>query len=115
MDPKGNPSMRTFKPGDSMAYVYQILNAETDSTKHANLEWHTRLYHDGQQVYEGKPAPLQTISQQDAKHLLGAGAMKLGTKLTPGDYVLQVIVTDKSNEKQRTATQSMDFEIEGNP
>ena len=32
--------------------------------------------------------------------------------ITPGDYVLQVIVTDKlAKEKHRGATQAMDFEI----
>jgi len=111
-DPKGNPAMRIFKPGDSVAYVYQVLNANTDSAKHADLEGQTRLFRDGQQVYEGKPMPLQTISQQDPKHLLGAGAMKLGAGLAPGDYVLQVIVTEKSGgEKPHTATQSTDFEV----
>ncbi|HLK68324.1 MAG TPA: VWA domain-containing protein [Bryobacteraceae bacterium] len=111
MDPKGNPAVRVFKPGDSLAYVYQVLNAQSDPAKHDDLEFHTRLYRDGQQVYEGKPAPLQTVSQQDPKHIVCAGAMKLGPKLVPGDYVLQVIVTDKSNEK-RAATQSIDFEVE---
>jgi hypothetical protein len=38
--------------------------------------------------------------------------MQLGDKITPGDYVLQVIVTDKlAKEKYRMATQSMDFEV----
>ena len=67
-------------------------------------------------MYEGKPMPLEPISQQDPKHLVGAGFMKLGAKMPPGDYVLQVIVTDKlSGEKQRTATQSIDFEVEPIP
>ena len=33
--------------------------------------------------------------------------------MTPGEYVLQVIVTDKlAKSKFKTVTQSMDFEIE---
>jgi hypothetical protein len=116
MDPKGNPAVRIFRPGDALTYVYQVLNAESDSVRHANLESHTRLFRDGRQMYEGKPMPFQAVSQQDPKHLVGAGVMKLGTNLAPGDYVLQVIVTDKSNaEKQRTATQSIDFEVEAIP
>jgi hypothetical protein len=90
-----------------MTYVYQILNADAEAGK-PNLEWHTRLYRDGEQVYEGKPALLQPVSQQDPKHLIAGGAMKLGPRLTPGDYVLQVVVTDKGH----TATQSVDFEVE---
>jgi hypothetical protein len=42
--------------------------------------------------------------------------MQLGGKIAPGDYVLQVIVTDKlAKEKYRVATQSMDFEIQAAP
>jgi hypothetical protein len=37
--------------------------------------------------------------------------LQLG-RIAPGDYVLQVIVTDKlAKDKYRTAVQSMDFEI----
>ncbi|MCX6626209.1 MAG: hypothetical protein NTW28_01080 [Candidatus Solibacter sp.] len=37
-------------------------------------------------------------------------------KIAPGDYVLQVIVTDKlAKETYRVATQSMDFEIQPVP
>ena len=114
MDAKGNPALRTFKQGDSLTYVFQVLNASTDASKHADLEGHTRLFRDGQQIYDGKPIPLQTIAQQDPKHLVGAGAMRLGANIQPGDYVLQVIVTDKLGEKQRTASQSIDFEVEPN-
>jgi hypothetical protein len=33
--------------------------------------------------------------------------------MKPGDYVLQVIVTDKmAKEKNQVATQSMDFEVQ---
>jgi hypothetical protein len=110
-DPKGNPVLRTFKQGDQMAYVYQIFNADAQPQPGA-LEVHTRIFRDGQQVYEGKPLPLQAINQQDPKHLVAAGAMRLGTHMTPGDYILQVIVTDKTGDKGRTATQSTDFEVE---
>lgn len=112
-DPKGNPVLRTFKQGDSLAYVYQIFNADTDPAQRAGLEVHTRLFRDGQPVYEGKPMSLQTVTQPDAKHLVAAGAMRLGAHLQPGDYVLQVIVSDgESGEKHRVATQSTDFEVE---
>ena len=112
-DPKGNPALRIFKPGDSLAYVFQIFNAESDAAKHTDLEVHTRLYRDGQQIYEGKPMPLEPVSQQDSKRLLGAGAMRLGPHMQPGDYVLQVIVADKAGaDKNRVATQSSDFEVE---
>lgn len=40
------------------------------------------------------------------------GRLLLGTDLVPGEYVLQVIVTDAlADEKHRVANQWMDFEI----
>ena len=108
-DPKGNPVLRTFKQGDAMAYVYQVFNADAQTGQGA-LQVHTRLFRDGQSVYEGKPMPLQAVTQSDPKHLVAAGAMKLGAHMTPGDYVLQVIVSENNGEK--TASQSMDFEVQ---
>ena len=44
--------------------------------------------------------------------MTAGGSIQLGTDLLPGEYVLQVIVRDLlADEKHRTATQWMDFEI----
>jgi hypothetical protein len=46
------------------------------------------------------------------KRLTAGGALQLGTEMPPGEYILQVIVTDLlAKEKNRTATQWIDFEI----
>jgi hypothetical protein len=111
-DPNGTPAVRIFKPGTPIMYGYQILNAQADNSKKTELEVQTRLFRDGQQVYAGTPKPLETGAVEDPKRLVGGGRMQLGDKIAPGDYVLQVIVTDKlAKEKFRVATQSMDFEI----
>jgi hypothetical protein len=114
VDTRGGPAVRIFKPGTPIMYGYQILNAQEDSAKKPELEVQTRLFKDGEQIYEGKPTPLPSGGPQpDPKHMIGGGRLKLGDKIAPGDYVLQVIVTDKlAKEKYRVATQSMDFEIQ---
>ena len=105
--------MRIFKPGTAITYGYQILNAQEDSARKPELEVQTRLFREGEQVYSGNPLPVSVAGQDDPKRLVGAGRMQLGARLAPGDYVLQVIVTDKlAREKFRVATQSMDFEIQ---
>jgi hypothetical protein len=44
--------------------------------------------------------------------MIGGGRIQLG-KIAPGDYVLQVIVTDElANDKYKVAAQSMDFQIQ---
>lgn len=110
---QGSAAVRVFKKGDQILYGYEILNAEADANHQPELEAQTRLYRDGKQVYEGKPNPLPVNGQQDPKRLVAGGTLKLGQQIAPGDYVLQVIVTDKlAKEKYRMATQWMDFEIQ---
>jgi VWFA-related protein len=109
----GSAAVRMFKKGDQIMYGYEILNAEADASHPPQLESQTRLFRDGQQVYEGKPNPLTMNGQPDLKRLVAGGSMKLGAQIAPGDYVLQVIVTDKlAKEKFRTASQWMDFEVQ---
>jgi hypothetical protein len=111
-DPNSTPAVRIFKPGTPIAYAYQILNAQADGNRQTELQVQTRLFRDGQQVYAGTPKPLESKGAEDPKRLLGGGRMQLGEHIATGDYVFQVIVTDKlAKEKYRTATQSMDFEI----
>jgi VWFA-related protein len=113
-DPNATPAVRIFQPGTAIAYVYQVLNAQPDPQNHPALQVQTRLFLDGKQVYLGKPAAFNVAGQPDPKRLVGTGSMRLGEKIAPGDYVLQVIVTDKlAKEKFRVAAQSMDFEIGG--
>ena len=96
-----------------MLYGFQVLNADTDAEQKTDLELQTRLFRDGQEIYAGKPMPLPTHGQPDPKRLIGGGIMRLGEKMKPGDYVLQVIVRDKlAKEKFQLAAQSMDFEVQ---
>jgi VWFA-related protein len=112
-DPQGTPAVRIFKQGTAITYGYQVLNAQADANKKPDLEVQTRLFRDGEEVYTGKPAPLPIMQQEDPKRLIAGGRMQLGGKIATGDYVLQVIVTDKlAKEKYRVATQAMDFEIQ---
>jgi hypothetical protein len=112
-DPQGTPAVRIFKPGTAITYGYQILNAQADSGNKPDLDVQTRLFRDGEEVYTGKPTRLPVDGQEDPKRLIGGGRMQLGGKMKPGDYVLQVVVTDKlAKEKYSVATQAMDFEIQ---
>jgi hypothetical protein len=71
-----------------------------------------RILRDGQPVFTGKTLPLDASRQSDMKRLVMAGRLRVGPDMTPGDYVLQVVVTDQLAPKGRqTATQWIDFEI----
>ena len=111
-DPNGTPAVRIFKQNTTIAYGYEIFNAHTDRNKKVQLEVQTRLFRDGQQIHDGTPSAVNTDGSTNTARLAEAGLMQL-TQMAPGDYVLQVIVTDKlASEKNRIASQSMDFEVQ---
>ncbi|HVG31989.1 MAG TPA: VWA domain-containing protein [Pyrinomonadaceae bacterium] len=113
-DPQATPSVRRFKNGMVLQYDYVVFNAKVDKAAPRRTQLHTqvRLFRDGQPFYTGNPKPLDTTNQTDLKRLITGGALRLGTDMTPGEYVLQVVVTDMlAEDKYRTATQWIDFDI----
>jgi hypothetical protein len=94
-------------------YGFLIYNAQLDpKTKQPQLEAQVLLLKDGKQVFAGRAGPLAVSGQPDLTHIRAVGRLRLGPELTPGEYVLQVIVTDKlAKEKCGAATQWMDFEL----
>jgi VWFA-related protein len=108
----GTPADRSFVPGEPVLYALQILNARTDAGKQPQLEVEARVFRDGVQINQSQPRPADTAQQGDAAHLIAAGEFRLGGKMAPGDYVLQLIVTDKlADADYRAASQWMDFEV----
>lgn len=102
-------ALRLFRPGDTLTYGYQVLNAQVDGKR---LEKEVRLYRDGKVVLTDAPAPLTPTAADDPKRLLLDGTLRLDDKLATGDYILQLIVTDKlADNKSQTAAQWIDFEV----
>lgn len=112
-DPQASPAVRRLSHGMLLDYGYVIYNAQLDrATGRPQLTTQVRMFREGQQVFAGKELPFNTDKQSDLKRLIAGGRLRLGTNLPPGEYVLQVIVTDTlAKEKHRTASQWMDFEI----
>jgi hypothetical protein len=104
---------RAFRRGEPMAYTYEILNASADAGQNPDLEVQTRLFRDGVQVMTDKTPVRPPADLKDPHHLRAAGRLSIGSGAPPGEYVLQIIVTDKlAKSKVTMATQSVDFEIQ---
>src|ERR1700754_1279355 len=112
-DPQAGPAVRRFRPGMMLHYSFLAYNAQLDKTAlRPQLQIQVRLFRDGQQIFAGKAAQLNFNNQKDLKRLAAGGVLRLGSDMRPGEYILQVIVTDfLAKEKYRTATQWIDFEI----
>ena len=112
-NPEASPAVRHFKRGMLMDYLFMIYNARLDKvTNKSQLVSQIKLFRDGQPVFTGKENPLSFSGVEDPKRVVSGGALQLGTDLGPGEYVLQIIIKDMlADEKHRTVTQWMDFEI----
>jgi VWFA-related protein len=110
-DPQSGPAVRRFHPGGLVEYGYEVYNAILDkATRRPQLQSQVRLFRDNQLAFAGKVVNLN--GKVDARRLVAFGRLRLGANLTPGEYVLQVVVTDTlAKEKNRLMTQWIDFEI----
>ncbi|MEP7148889.1 MAG: VWA domain-containing protein [Acidobacteriota bacterium] len=110
-DPLADTSLRQFKRGTVLTYGFTIYNAKTTGTA-PNLSYQTRVFRDGKPIFESSKQPIANSSGRDAKAVNLTAALALGTEMEPGDYVLQIAITDNlAKPKENTATQFVQFEI----
>lgn len=112
-DPMIATSLRRFKRGTVLRYGYEIYNAKSGTTANtAQITTKVRVFRDGEIVFDGKELPLNTANQSDLQRIFANGYLNLNNRTQPGDYILQVIVTDhQAKEKNRTTMQFLPFEI----
>lgn len=113
LEADADPAVRRLRPGMELHYDFRIYNAQVEATTgRPRLQTQVRMFRDGKLAYEGKVAPFDTPQQDDLKHLGAGGQIKLSRKAAPGEYVLQIVVTDLlAKEGRNIATQWIDFEI----
>lgn len=100
--------LKQFQAGTVLRYGYEVYNASNGSSQ-PDLETQTRILQNNKAVVEGTVTKFNASGQPDLTHIKISGAMMLKDTLAPGDYVLQVAVTDRHNK--RVATQQFPFEI----
>jgi hypothetical protein len=110
-DPLQDTSLRRFRRGTVLRYGVEIYNGKIAANQ-SQIRLQTRVFHDRKKVFEGEERQLDLGSQAGAKEPVFTDAVSLGQNLLPGDYVLQVVVTDGlAKEKKRIATQYVQFEV----
>ena len=108
----GGPVVRRFASGDTLEYSYLVYGAREDRNKSADLTNEIRLFRGTDEMLIGSaPAAVVTKAEGNEAIVVG-GTFKLANSLPPGDYFLQVIVTDQLAPRDRqTSSQWIDFEI----
>ncbi len=105
-------SLRRFKRGTVLRYGFEVYNAKPGASQSPRLTTQIRVFRDGKLLLEGKQFPLDMSGQKELQKISWSGALNLGSEMSAGDYVLQVIVNDNSaKEKSRIAAQFVQFEV----
>ncbi|HXQ70644.1 MAG TPA: VWA domain-containing protein [Pyrinomonadaceae bacterium] len=108
-----NPPARGFPANSDLQFAFVIYNAAIEpATRLPNLTIQTRLFRDGKSIGPMAETPIDVKSQPDLSRLFINGAVRLSSNLDPGDYYLQVVITDKAaSNKKPPITQWVDFEV----
>jgi VWFA-related protein len=106
-------AVRQFRQGENMQYSFVVYNPRVDpATGQPQLQTQVRVFRDGQPVFTGRAQRFTLNNPPDITRLSGASAIKLGGDMTPGEYVLQLIVTDLlAGDKYATTSRWVDFKI----
>lgn len=109
---QSDTSLRRFKRGTVLRYGGEIYNAKIASAQSSQITSQIKIFRDGKLIFDGKPGPVVVTGQNANQIAAVTGAINLGTEMLPGDYVLQITVTDNmAKGKSQIATQFVQFEI----
>jgi VWFA-related protein len=99
-----NPPDRRFQRNSDLYATLVVYNPRP------NLMMQTKLFREGKPVSSNPPVPVE-IKEGDSRKLI-TDVIRLAPELEPGDYYLQVVITDKAaKDKRAAATQWVPFEI----
>lgn len=111
-NPVGDTALRQFKSGTVINYGAVVFNPKLGANGKPDLTAQMRLFKDGKILFEGKSQPVLTNNVKDARRVNTTGSVSLGTNMTAGEYVLQIVVTDNlAKKKRQTVSQFVPFEI----
>lgn len=107
------PPARRFVVNSDLYFAFVIYNATLNQATHLPiLTVETKLFRDGKSVGLSSESPIDVTNQADLSRLFMNGVIRLNPDLEPGDYYLQVVITDKAaNAKQPPITQWVDFQV----
>jgi hypothetical protein len=112
VDPTNIAAVRQFRRGQTMKYSFAIYNSHLDPTGQPKLQTQLKIFRDGQPVFTGRLQPFTLNNPPDITRLSATSAIQLGGDMSPGDYLLQVIVTDLlAGDKYATTSRWVDFRI----
>lgn len=115
-DPMTDTAIRRVATGSVLRYGLEVYNSKLDAARHPKLTTRVRVFRDGNLILDGKERPFEMLGLTDMQRLKVSSAISIGSQMQPGDYILQIIVTDElADKKKQIATQFIQFEVVSEP
>jgi len=111
--PRRSQALRSYLPGEDFECIAFAYNAKKADGAKPNLELQSVLYSNGAEISRSKPEEVDIAGTADFERIPIKKQIRLERTIQPGNYLLQLIVTDKSagKGKEKAAVQTMDFEV----
>jgi VWFA-related protein len=108
-----NPPARRFPVNSDLHFAFLVYNPNINPATHLpDLIMETKLFRDGKSIGTSLVTAIDASNQPDPTRVFVNSAVRLAPNLEPGDYYLQVVITDKAaRDKQPPITQWVDFQI----
>lgn len=110
---EGGPAIRRYRPGQRILYSFMVVNPKLKGpSKASGMEYQLRLFRAGQLAFDGVSNPIGDSHRIDGRRMTMAGILYLKPGFPPGEYLLQVTITDKfAGKKHSRVAQWIDFEV----
>jgi len=108
-----SPALRTYKAGDNLLTLAMLYNADAKAISRSEIETQTILYKDGKEYLRGALLPITPAQVEYPGNIPLLNRFNVGTNIPPGEYVLQILATDKMNSKKEegNASQILGFTV----
>jgi VWFA-related protein len=109
----GSAVTRMFASGATLRYDCAVYGSLIDpQTGKPQIDSAVSLFRGPERIYTGQPVPLEVSKASSAPAIHAFGKIALPAGLPPGDYALQLTVSDRLETKQRqSASQWVDFTL----
>ena len=108
-----SPALRTYAVGNSTQTPAMLYNADEKAIAGYEIEVQSFIYKDGKEIIRSNPRPVRSVSEWKFEGVPISTELMVDSSLPPGDYVLQIVITDKKNSKKQesNAVQTLSFTV----
>lgn len=111
-DPIAGPAVRQFRSGAQVRYEVEVIHPRIDrNTGKPSFDTQFVLYRDGRPIHSSQRYPYQPADRPGYRRLRVAGQFGLPATMPPGDYLFEILVSDRLAKGSPPVSQRVDFEV----